>query len=70
MKVYYDRLVDIVEVEDRKGSPKYVISAKGNVTIFADDQGVYLVLIEVHKWDEDVKEVEEKLKKIGAFIYE
>jgi len=53
---YYDRRVDVlsIDIRDVKGEPRHVVVGRGTFVIFADDEGIYSIDIEVESWDSDV----------------
>lgn len=66
---YYDTSVEVISVRIRNGELKYVVEGSGNFVIFADDDGVWAVDLEVKKWRGDYKEVVETLKKARVEVW-
>ncbi|MGC8584297.1 MAG: hypothetical protein ACP5MH_11330, partial [Thermoproteus sp.] len=59
----YDQDVDVLHVGVRQGNPKYVVAGNAEFTIFADDNGVWAVELEVKKWEGGY---EDALKRMNA----
>jgi len=57
LQAYYDRKADILSTAAREGEPKYVVVGRGTFVIFADEEGIWRIDLEVESWDSDVDEV-------------
>lgn len=64
VEAHYDSSVDVVSIRIRDGSAKYVIEGRGNFVIFADDNGVWCIDLEVKQWGEDYGKIAELFKKV------
>ena len=55
-RAYYDWRVDVlsIDIRDVKGKPRHVVVGRGTFAIFADDEGIYSIDIEVESWDSDI----------------
>jgi hypothetical protein len=62
VKAYYDRRADVLSVTMRDGEPKYVVVGRGTFAIFADDEGIWSIDLEVESWDSDVDAVFPSMK--------
>ncbi|AAL62761.1 MULTISPECIES: hypothetical protein [Pyrobaculum] len=66
---YYDTSVEVISVRIRNGEPKYVVEGSGNFVIFADDDGIWAVDLEVKRWRGDYKKVVEALRKARVEVW-
>ncbi|WP_229657641.1 hypothetical protein [Thermocladium modestius] len=66
---HYDTSVEIVSMRLRDGEPKYVVEGSGHFAIFADENGVWGVDLEVVKWDGDYGEVINALSRAGVEVW-
>jgi hypothetical protein len=55
-RAYYDRRADVlsIDIRDAKGETRHVVVGRGTFVIFADDEGIYSIDIEVESWDSDI----------------
>ena len=67
-KAYYDASVEVVSIRFRDGEVKYVIEGSGNFTIFADENGIWGVDLEVKRWAGSYREVVDAFRRIKAEV--
>ncbi|WP_245522549.1 hypothetical protein [Vulcanisaeta distributa] len=68
-RAYYDASVEVVSIRFRDGEVKYVIEGVGNFAIFADDNGVWGVDLEVKRWVSDRGEVVNVFRRVKVGVY-
>jgi len=53
-RAYYDRRADVLSIDIRDGEPRHVVVGRGTFVVYADDEGIYSIDIEVESWDSDI----------------
>jgi len=51
-EVKYDDRADAVSIRLRDGEPRYTVVGRGSFVIYADDNGIWAIDLEVERWDD------------------
>ena len=58
VRAYYDRRADVLSIDisdgEERGEPRHVVVGRGTFVVYADDEGIYSIDIEVESWDSDI----------------